>query len=283
MKQIFCKAVAAIICVVVVFAAFPTNAFAAQVIGSMEFTVYVDGFPFHVWGLLHGLFNEGDESPAGSTRVKLCDLAYMLNGTPAQFDIVTPPESGVWDFWIRRGAAYTPNGTEMQEITPSRAVLFGSSGGITELGLSFDRLFHRAIIGFDGEYAPAHTITLAALRDIDDIFLPIYDLSYWLGFTFMEDWSSPHSISATPTRTSTPNMHIRRDTFPVGTRQTIDYASVLRVRTGPANSYDILTFVHRGEEFEILDYRWGFVQIETPRGTGWIFAGFLSRNQYRNT
>jgi len=76
----------------------------------------------------------------------------------------------------------------------------------------------------------------------------------------------------------TPSRYINRNTFPIGSRQMIDYAYALRVRTGPGNEYDILTFVHPGDEFEILDYSRRFVQISTPRGNGWIFAGFLSRS-----
>jgi hypothetical protein len=63
----------------------------------------------------------------------------------------------------------------------------------------------------------------------------------------------------------------------VGSVQTIDYAYVLRVRTGAGNHYDILTFVNRGDEFKIHDYFGRFVQIETAQGRGWIFASFLSR------
>jgi uncharacterized protein YgiM (DUF1202 family) len=116
----------------------------------------------------------------------------------------------------------------------------------------------------------------------EENFFSLRSLALWLGFTLesemWEDWrGADFMITTTPQDVSTPGWFIRRDTFPIGTRQKIDYANALRVRTGPADDYDILTFVHRGDEFEILDYSGRFVQIYTNRGKGWIFAGFLSR------
>jgi len=84
-------------------------------------------------------------------------------------------------------------------------------------------------------------------------------------------------VFAVSPNSPTPSGYIFKDTFPVGSWQVIDYANTLIVRTGPSNDYRILTFVNRGDEFIIHDYQRRFVQIETDKGLGWIFAGFLSR------
>jgi hypothetical protein len=109
------------------------------------------------------------------------------------------------------------------------------------------------------------------------------DLSYWLGFRIdfvlsrNNDFVESISVSTAPQNVPTPSRLIGAETFPVGSRQVIDYANTLTVRTAPRNNSQILTHVHRGDEFEILAFSNRFVQIKTPRGYGWIFAGFLSR------
>jgi hypothetical protein len=132
--------------------------------------------------------------------------------------------------------------------------------------------YRRISLGFDGDDFPVMTLNVLAIADIDDIYFSLYDLSYWLGFTFDE-----RNISTAPANVPTPNRHITRETFPIGSRQVVDYAHTLIVRTEPNNSSQILTYVHRGDKFEILDYNGRFVQIYTDKGAGWIFAGFLSR------
>jgi len=74
-----------------------------------------------------------------------------------------------------------------------------------------------------------------------------------------------------------PSRQVNSHTFPIGSRQVVDYAYSLRVRTGPSVDYDVLAYVHRGDVVEVLDYSGRFVQICTPRGKGWIYSGFLSR------
>ncbi|MCL2202332.1 MAG: SH3 domain-containing protein [Defluviitaleaceae bacterium] len=255
---------------------FPISVFATHGFNATIIPFYVNGQRFDVYGY------RGD-SAVRLPAVRLADIAYMLNGTAAQFDIVAPPENSGWNFWVKRGTAYTPTGAEMQTI-PIRNALFGSYGFLPRDSTGFSKNPHQNItVGFDGEYYPAFSVSFLSVRDIDDIYFSVYELSYWLGFHVgvgfdgWDIWDEALVISTAPHNKPAPSRHISRNTFPTGSRQIVDYAYSLRVRTGPGNDYDVLTFVHRGDVFEILDYSGRFVQIYTPGGQGWIFAGFLSR------
>ena len=255
---------------VVIFLLSPMPVFATMYHWYERFSISVEGMPFEVYGM---------------DGVRLQDAAFMLNGTSAQFDIAEPPCG--WDFWIRRGEAYTPDGTELQRPTSRNVKRVGDVG--------FSDGFHprpyvymwgswrrNIIIGLDGDNYPAITISIWVSKLGEYTYFSLRDLAYWLGFELTgimwEDWRGADYFIATGTRNApTPSRFIRHDTFPIGTMQTIAYAYTLRVRTGPGNGYDVLTFVHRGYEFEILDYSGRFVQIYTSRGAGWVFAGFLSR------
>jgi len=253
----------------------PMNVFATHGFGSQRFRVFVNYLPFEAWG-----YGSGEIIVDPSLRLR--DLAYILNGTPSQFDIIETPD-GHWDYWIKRGAPYIIDGTELQPIADCRRALFGSYGflpGASSPG--FDSApFQNIIIGFDGEDYPDFSISVVAVRDIDDTYFSLYALSYWLGFQATSTWEPGEGyhihIITEPQTVPTPGHHIRQDTFPIGSRQRIDYAYVLRVRSGPGNHYATKTFVHRGDEFTILDYHGRFVRVETTQSYGWIFAGFLSR------
>ena len=256
----------------------PVSVSATTGFGSTVIPYYVNGQRFDVHGY------RGD-SAVILPAVRLVDIAYMLNGTSAQFDIATPPQGGGWDFWIKRGTPYTPTGAEMQPI-PERMAVFGSEGLITSEAHGTrgfrENPYRSIVVGFDGGNYPAFSVTLPIVQDIDDIYFSVYELSYWLGFHVVDfngwdNWNETLEIVTTPHGRPTPSRHINRNTFPIGSLQVIDYAYALRVRTGPGIDYDVLTFVHRDDEFEILDYNRRFVQINTASGKGWIFAGFLSR------
>jgi len=269
------KIITIVISAVFIAALFYMPVFATHGFSSMAFRIFVDGnHPFEVWGYGSG---EIDISPS----LRLRDVAFMLNGTPAQFDIIIPPEGSGVDFWIKRGAPYTPSFTELQEIRERRNALFGAYGFLPGDSRGFVRdPFQRVTIGFDGGDFSANIVSIVAVVDVDDTFFPLECLAYWLGFEINEGrWGWNFYISTTPNNRPTPSRHITRDTFPIGSRQVIA-AHTLTVRTGAGDRYDVLTFVNRGEEFEILDYNGRFVQIYTNRGKGWIFAGFLSRTTH---
>ena len=282
MKKIAKHSIMGILVTVMLSALFPTVVSATHGFSSGLFTVSVDGTHFEIWGY------HGDVMPGtwvfgfGTPAFRLRDIAYVLNGTPAQFEILEIDDDR-WDFWIKRGEMYTVTGTEMQPILEHRNALFGSYGFLPCCSHGFGSEPHQGVIlGIDGDEYPAITIPLGVIQDVDDMYFSLSDLAFWLGFdlewVFIPWVESRYAITTIPTILPTPSHHIRRDTFPIGTVQTISYAHVLTVRVGPGNHYNILTFVHRGDEFTILDYYRRFVQICTPEGLGWIFAGFLSRS-----
>ncbi|MCL2197338.1 MAG: SH3 domain-containing protein [Defluviitaleaceae bacterium] len=267
--------------------------FLAVALMSQFFSMRVSAEQFFFYGR-YPIFVEGQFFEAwGIDGLRLQDAAYILNGTSAQFDIAEPPCG--WDFWIRRGEAYIPDGTELQRISErhanARLIVDEFSDGLHPTPFSRHLStgwrswpFRDIVLGLDGNDYPSSTISLlvAYVEGTDDSFFSLLELAYWLGFEIRshiwECWrGADFSIEMTARNVPTPPWYIRRNTFPIGTRQIIDYAYALRVRTDPGNDYDVLTFVHRGDEFKILDYNGRFVQIETAQGRGWIFAGFLSR------
>ena len=75
----------------------------------------------------------------------------------------------------------------------------------------------------------------------------------------------------------TPSDQITPGMFPTGSRVSIDYTPSLNVRSGPDNSYGVITTVSRGATFTVLEYDRKWVKIDTARGEGWVFAGYLQR------
>jgi len=76
----------------------------------------------------------------------------------------------------------------------------------------------------------------------------------------------------------TPQHLLRADLFPVNSTATVDFASHVNIRRGPANSYSAFTHLARGTSVTVLEYRLMWVRLETPSGQGWIFSGFLSND-----
>ncbi|TMU85659.1 N-acetylmuramoyl-L-alanine amidase [Bacillus sp. BHET2] len=52
--------------------------------------------------------------------------------------------------------------------------------------------------------------------------------------------------------------------------------STLNVRTGPGLSYPVLTKVHRGEEYKIVDTQKDWYKVETSSGEGWVADWLVS-------
>jgi hypothetical protein len=114
----------------------------------------------------------------------LRDMAYILRGTSAAFDI-RPSVSDSHQFWIVRGVGYTPTGNELQTI-PDRYVtrsdmgfLFGWEGADS----GFPNYPEQTIvIGIDGENYPETFVTIRTIQDIDNTYFLVSDLAYILGF-----------------------------------------------------------------------------------------------------
>ena len=166
-----------ILLTVFILPSFPVVVHATHGINSWYFRVNVNGNePF----VLHGY----ESAFTGGPYLRLRDIAYILNGTRAQFNI--------HEDQIFRGRPYTPDGTELQPITERRYVLFGSMDGY----LSSHR-FPRSRSGrIRREAEPYQTVNFTmhwgwgisvvsefgVIKDIDDTFFLLSELGYYLGF-----------------------------------------------------------------------------------------------------
>jgi len=143
--------------------------------GSGETLVIVDGVPFYIW-------TYGGRGGDGFAHIRLRDMAYVLNGTTAQFDIRDIADDRL-DFWIMRGEAFNADGTELEPI-PMRYLMFGSYGFFGWHGDDFDIYpTQTAVVGFDGSDSPERIMPAQILRDIDDMFLPLHTMADWFGFS----------------------------------------------------------------------------------------------------
>lgn len=136
--------------------------------------VVVDGETFHVWGVYMDY---------SLSRFRLRDMAYILNGTPAQFNI-RETDNGRFDYWIIRGEPYVPTGNEFRPV--DTVGIQGYRNGLWFPGHFYDI---RAIVGLDGTDVPATAVLLVAAKcNADEIFICITELAQVLGFSM--DWSS---------------------------------------------------------------------------------------------
>ena len=88
---------------------------------------------------------------------------------------------------------------------------------------------------------------------------------------------APVSTTATPAGQRTPLAQLRSENFPVGSTQVVDYATALNVRRGIGTNHAAFTHLNRGDSITVLEFRSGWVRIDTTRGQGWIYAGYLRR------
>jgi len=155
----------------------PVVVFATSSLGSGPFRILVDDEIFELWAF------DGD-GPVPAFRLQ--DMAYIFRGTPAQFDIRTPPDDR-WDFWIVRGAPYTPTGLEMSMDFEPRIAIFGSYG-FAPGGFGFySDPINVVIVGVDGYDEPATTIALTVIEDPDGTFFDVGSVANLLGVS--KDWS----------------------------------------------------------------------------------------------
>ena len=164
-----------IILIATILFCIPIEIFATHGYGSGQGIVIVDGERFDVWGYV------GD-GPVPAFRLQ--DIAYMLNGTSAQFDI-RPSNDARFDYWIVRGEAYVPTGGEFQPILEDRWVAFGSYGPFDWYG--FDGEPERTVIvGIDGDDAPYTFAAFSVIQDVDYTYFVLWGLAELLGFEL--DW-----------------------------------------------------------------------------------------------
>ena len=133
----------------------------------------VDDNSFEVWGYGHGL-----------SYVRLRDIAYILNGTSMQFDIL---DYGRENFRISRGEPYTPIGIELSPIINGARFLMSSSGFIIERFVDFVGVesFQTIPIIVDGVGFP-----ISVFYDgRGEYFFELWNLSRILGFSTEFAWN----------------------------------------------------------------------------------------------
>ncbi|MDR0273720.1 MAG: hypothetical protein LBI27_10465, partial [Clostridiales bacterium] len=141
-----------------------------------EVSIVVNGERYELWAV-------GDDMTLHSFRLN--DLAYILNGTPAQFNIREIDDDGI-DFWIVRGEAYTPTG---EEFLPIDAFYEDGEGDLAW----FPGDFHHAIIGFDGTDYPETFIARTSYKDDDGFYFSLYGLASALGYSV--EWNRLHDFN----------------------------------------------------------------------------------------
>ncbi|MCL2362087.1 MAG: hypothetical protein FWC73_09775 [Defluviitaleaceae bacterium] len=141
-----------------------------------HFTISVDNQTYELWGYT---------SEWAVLYLCLHDMAYMLRGTAAQFDIREPLDDR-WDFWIIRGGAYSPTGNEFQPIPEDRWVTRSDMGHLFGWqGSGFDYYPEQTlIIGVDGEEEPATSVAVKTIIDVDNSYIMVSYLAALLGFDF---------------------------------------------------------------------------------------------------
>ncbi|MCL2216368.1 MAG: hypothetical protein FWB91_05025 [Defluviitaleaceae bacterium] len=154
---------------------FPTTVMATvDSVWSGQFTIRVNGQDFELWGY---------STDMAIHYFCLRDMAYILNGTSAQFNI-RPPKDDRWDFWIVRGEPFTPTGTEFQPIPERFATRADGAGlfGWDWEGSGFIRYPEQTlIVGIDGIDEPATTLAVRTIQDIDNTYFMASDLAAILG------------------------------------------------------------------------------------------------------
>ncbi|MCL2224679.1 MAG: hypothetical protein FWB96_06905 [Defluviitaleaceae bacterium] len=142
---------------------------------SSRFEILADDEKFELWGYF---------TYTGILYFCIYDMAYILRGTPAQFDI-RAANSGLAYLRILRGETYTPTGTEFQPIPETRFASRADGGGLFGWeGNGFDFYPEQTlIIEIDGTVIePATSIALRTIQDINNTYFHIWDLAALLGF-----------------------------------------------------------------------------------------------------
>jgi hypothetical protein len=212
------KFTALIIFILLCFICFPTTVFATHGFGSTPITIILDGQEHTIWGyggdgtspVWHG------QSSWLSLYVRANDIAYILNGTDAQFDVNDTSD------WFKRGMPYTVTGNEMQPISGDRYASFGSYGFVGGVGFYVDPIKHIAI-AIDGETSPDTYIAMVAIVDAEGhVFFPIEDIGFLAGFDTEICWD-------TFNYTITPNGQ-NAVALPVQSRELVDLQILLSGR-----------------------------------------------------
>ena len=149
--------------------------------------IYVNQQRFEVWGYLCS-FRED--------YFRLRDIAYILNGTSAQFNIREPYGDNL-HFWIERNVPYIPIGTELTYFYEEDSEWWRSLGGFHAYATEHFPI-QNVILSLDGAEAPDESTVVAVLTPfgfplnylewLTDIYLVSFSLESLagvLGFSVM--------------------------------------------------------------------------------------------------
>jgi len=172
------KLLIAMVLTLAFFAPVPVNATVGPLIG--ELAVVVDGETFYVWGVFMDY---------STSRFRMRDMAYILNGTPAQFNI-RETDDNRFDYWIVRGEQYVPTGNELKPI--DALYCHYCCGSFADpFWFCGDFYFISAVVGVDGEDAPHTAIMLTAAECHEgEFFICIFEFARLLGFSV--DWNQSY-------------------------------------------------------------------------------------------
>jgi len=150
---------------IIISISLPTTISAAVDVTSGQFTVLVDGIYFEPWGYT-----------TAQEMLYLCllDIAYMLNGTPAQFNILTPSDDR-WDYWIVRGEPFTPTGIEFQPFTSTRRLTT----------VFRNHPVQALVVGIDGNSEPSASVAINAIQIADNTYFTVRELAPLLGIVYL--------------------------------------------------------------------------------------------------
>ncbi|MCL1998717.1 MAG: SH3 domain-containing protein [Turicibacter sp.] len=100
----------------------------------------------------------------------------------------------------------------------------------------------------------------------------------WISAAFLSRGNNPSTASVATTQGRTPPHLLTAEMFPIGSVATVDFATAVNVRRGAGNNFTAFTHLHNGATVTVLEYNNGWVRIDTPRGEGWMFGGFLANS-----
>jgi|GEM_PF-2123318 len=160
--------------------------------------IYVNEQRFEVWGYR---FWEG----YGNYRLR--DIAYILSGTPAQFNIREPLDDYL-HFWIERGTPYHPTGTELSPFYDGEHA-WREIGGFHAYAVEHFPI-QTVILSMDGIDTPEINTTIGVLSsfgfpvheperlvDLYNVYVDIGSLAGLLGFDMVRMDDGDGSIHIT--------------------------------------------------------------------------------------
>jgi len=158
-----------------------------------QHVVYVNEHRFELWG--YGFWDR-----YGYYRIR--DIAYILNGTSAQFNIREPLDEYL-HFWIERGAPYEPIGTELDYLYEEHRE-WREIGGFHAYAVEHYPL-QNVILSLDGLETPKANTIVSVLTSfgfpineperLADLYQVYFDIDYLagiLGFSLEFEYNDLH-------------------------------------------------------------------------------------------